>query len=152
MAIPKSLGSLAGNWTGESVLHLPWLPEGEQILESTSTLNLWVSGREDIAAAHYTWEHEGHIQAGAIVIAASPQTVTAGWSDTWHQKEAVLALSGSNDDILDVTAPYAKDQDGHWQWRIKLYGAEMSLYLEMFNISPNVEETWAVRAQYRRQT
>lgn len=152
MAIPKSFGSLAGSWIGSNLVHLPWLPEGQQVFESTSTVELWVSAGQEIATARYSWAHEGNAHHGVIVIAADGERSTVGWSDSWHQNGSVLAMAGAHGEDLDVSAAYASDENGDWRWRIKLLGSEEGLILEMFNINPAGEETWAVRSNYTRRS
>ena len=155
MAVPKPIIKLVGSWKGSSRLNLSWLPEGEQIKVSTSSMQVKTDKGSNYATITYTWVYENESQSGTLIIAASESgTASCGWSDSWHQNSGVLALTGSttDDGNTGVTGSYGDGQGGpDWGWRIEIAPTnEQNLSFRMFNIDPDGIETWAVEAVYQR--
>ena len=151
MATPKLLLDAVGTWSGNSELHLSWLPEGERVLKSNSTLRVQSDRHNAFAQLHYTWVHDGEEQDGSILIAADENgATTAGWSDSWHQSSAVMALNGEARATVNLRGHYSVEGHPDWGWRIQLSMSGSSVVLEMFNVSPEGAEEWAVRGTYQR--
>jgi len=151
MATPKLLLDAVGTWSGSSELHLSWLPEGERVLKSNSTLRVETDRHNAFAQLTYTWTHDAEEQDGTILVASDESGIaSAGWSDSWHQSSAVMALKGEARATVNLNGHYSVEGHPDWGWRIQLSMSGSSLVLEMFNISPEGEEEWAVRGTYQR--
>lgn len=151
MATPKLFLDAIGTWTGESQLHLSWLPEDERIIKSSTSLKVESNPHNTYATLRYTWTHDGEDQQGLFVIAADESAIaTAGWSDSWHQSSAVMALKGEAKAVVNLKGSYSVEGHSDWGWRVQFSMEGAVLVLEMFNISPEGEEEWAVRNTYHR--
>ena len=147
MALPEVIKNSRGNWQGKSKLHISWKPEGQQVFECDSTLQIAFEDQEKFANLAYTWSHEGEPQFGAMLINGG----TAGWTDTWHQGGEVMRLQGEGTTHLSVTGEYSWEGSPPWGWRSELSNpAHGELMLTMTNISPDGTEEWAVSAVYHR--
>ena len=80
-----------------------------------------------------------------MLLVGSPddeQAVVVAWTDSWHQKPALLSLAGtSTDGRLDVTADYG----GGWKWTITIEGDD-PLLLTMYNVIPEEHATAEISA------
>lgn len=151
MATPKLLIDAIGSWTGESELHLSWLPEGERVLKSASTLQVASDPNHAYAEVRYDWSHDGEMQYGRMLVAADEAGVaTCGWSDSWHQSSAVMSLKGEAKATVNLSGHYSVEGHPDWGWRIQFRMEGSALLFEMFNVSPEGEEEWAVRGRYQR--
>ena len=154
MAVPKLIQDLKGPWQGTSKLHCPWPPEAEPIRSCDSTLVCEFDPNGTHAKISLSWV-EGGPQYSEFLICGSPEKdeVTCGWTDSWHMSAAVMHLRGigMEGNLVNLLGSYSVEGHPDWGWRITLStSASGSLELAMFNISPEGEEEWAVRAEYRR--
>ena len=152
MATPKTLIDAEGKWYGESVLNLSHLPENERIRPSDSSLTIQVEPRQTYAKVDYVWNEDGP-QSGALLICgqASSGIVTGAWADAWHQSSAAMHLTGDGmEGVVRLSGEYEPTGYPKWGWRLEFELAEDKLLFRMFNISPEGEEEWAVRAEYSR--
>lgn len=150
MATPKLFLDAVGTWAGESQLHLSWLREGERVVKSPSSLRVQSDPNNAFATVTYTWTHDGEEQFGSLLIAADEAAVaTGGWTDSWHQSSGVMALKGEAKATVNLNGHYSVAGHGDWGWRIQISRNGSDLVFEMFNISPEGEEEWAVKAVYR---
>ena len=154
MAIPATVSKAQGEWKGQSRLHLSWLPDDQKIQESESSLSIKIDKNQSFARLDYSWSNEDGLQEGALLLASSSASdaVTGGWSDSWHQSGAVMALSGADTDSgTKVSGHYAVEGHPDWGWKIELESKDKdTLVLRMTNVSPEGEEDWAVEAKYSR--
>ncbi len=151
MATPKILNESLGHWAGTSELHLSWLPQGENILKSATALTITSDRHNTFATLRYTWTHEEEEQDGMLLISADGMGgCTAGWSDSWHQSRTVMPLSGEAKAKINLKGFYKVEGHPDWSWRIQILLNGSALILEMFNVSPEGEEEWAVRGTYQR--
>ncbi len=146
MPVPNVLAQSAGEWRGTSKLHLNWPPGNESITEGSSTMKVVVFN-DQYAVVHYGWEYEGKTEKGSLIAAEGKSGTTFGWSDSWHQNIEVMHLRGKN---ADCKGTYQVEGHPEWGWRIAFSRVGESLQMEMFNISPEGEEEWAVQAVYER--
>lgn len=155
MATPPGLLKAVGKWQGQSNLNLPEDGITETVFSSTSTLSVETDSRTAYSTVSYTWEFDGTTQMGCILIcgSGSQDSVTCGWTDSWHQNGSVMPLAGRGmlDDAVSLTGSYGDGSDGpDWGWRIELSATHDAFKLTMTNITPEGEEMWAVKAEYIR--
>ena len=153
MAVPKPIRNAAGSYSGDSKLHMPWMPEGKRIAEGPSKLHIEFDRHTTFATATYIWTYEGKEQEGTILIASDDEgkDVTMGWSDSWHQSGAVMHLQGSVEgDELSCKGKYKAPGSPDWGWRITLgQTGDDKVTMKMFNATPEGEEMLAVEAVYK---
>ncbi len=147
MPIPPPLAKAAGSYNGKSVLYMPWLEEAKQLVPSDSTLN--ISLHKEYALVNYTWaDSDKKPQEGHMIISAHEEKSVAAWLDSWHMTFPILNCEGTASP-LKFTGNYSGG-DEVWRWRIELTPNDAGIHMEMVNITPDGEETWAVRADYHR--
>lgn len=176
MAFPLDT-SLAGKWTGESTLHLSWLEnEADQLQSAPSNLELSVDPSGTFGVIRYEWTyrpvtemnsaeemeagpvlHYGSVLvSGAELDESGSGAVSLGWSDSWHQPSAVMSLIGSGDGVsLSASGTYEVPGYPEWGWTIRIGRDGDVLRFEMDNREPDEEGGWAqdhpaVRAEYRK--
>lgn len=153
MALPKSIVNVSGAYTGASSLHMPWMPEGEQILSGPSTIEVVRDRHNTFATLRYTWTYQGETHEGTMIVTANENGETSiGWSDSWHQNSSVMRLTGSSQDgSVSCPGSYPAPEGPDWGWRIALEGPSTdSFKLTMFNIMPDGQEMLAVEGEYKR--
>lgn len=155
MAIPKHILATEGNWTGDSRLHLSWLPdEADRIKASASTLTVEADANRKYVTVSYTWEYEGETQFGRMLVAGDRdgETLEAGWSDSWHQSGGVLHLTATSfeENPAKLNGKYPAGDGTFWGWRIEIETDDDTLILRMFNVMPDGPEEWAVEGIYKR--
>ena len=138
-----NLGRLAGTWRGTNGFRL--MPADEFHEAPATAAASTAAGGHDLVLT-YTWAHpEDGPQEGVLLVGSPEQdqdAVTVAWGDSWHQRPAILVLSGvSADDRLEVAAEYG----GGWRWIISLEG-EDPLRLTMHNVVPEEYATDEVEA------
>jgi hypothetical protein len=133
-------GRLAGTWTGSNGFRL--MPTDE-LYDAPATAELsTAAGGHDLVLT-YTWAHPADGPQDGVLVVGSPddeqRVVTAAWGDSWHQKPAMLTLTGSlTQRRLEVTADYG----GGWRWSISIDGSrDDRLALTMHNIIPAAQAT-----------
>lgn len=146
MPVPQVLLESVGHWKGSSTLHLKWSEDNVQITDGPSTLRV-ASFNDQYAVVDYEWEYEGKTERGTLIAATGKKGTTFGWSDSWHQNSEVMLLTGEG---ADCKGTYQVEGYPAWGWRIAFSADVACLKMEMFNISPDGEEEWAVRAVYDR--
>jgi hypothetical protein len=140
-----SFGRLAGTWSGINSFRL--MPT-DNFHEASATAQLTTAADGHDLLLTYTWAHPADGPQDGVLLVGSPESgrqgVTAAWGDSWHQKPAILALTGTlADGGLEVTADYG----GGWLWVISLAGEhDDTLVLTMQNVIPNEHATEEVRA------
>lgn len=176
MAFPLN-SSLAGRWTGESTLHLSWLENEADRLQSTpSNLEISVDPSGTFGVIRYEWTYQPVAEmnspedmeagpvlhygcvlvSGAELDESGSAAVSLGWSDSWHQPSAVMSLIGSGNGVsLSASGTYEVPGYPEWGWTIRLGVDGDLLRFEMDNREPGEDGGWAndhpaVRAEYRR--
>jgi Protein of unknown function (DUF1579) len=102
-----------------------------------------------------TWVDEGQPQEGLLLVGynKSRDVGMAVWLDSWHKSVQFMHFEGSLDENVgfnfDGSYGVASGPDLGWRitWQIDENG---SLQLTMYNISPDGDELWAVKAEYKR--
>lgn len=153
MAIPKTLREAQGAWIGSSKLHLSWNQPPDNILESLSNLSVTLDPIGEFALLDYDWVYEGELQHGQLLLAGSSESgkVTGGWTDSWHQNSAVMALAGTGmEGEVNLSGEYEVEGHPNWGWRFLFELEGEMLAMRMFNVSPEGDEEWAVEAVYGR--
>jgi hypothetical protein len=142
-----------GKWSGTNDLHLSWLPEGERVKSGPIALSMSLGPERAFASIDYTWQYEDGYPMGQMMVCTdSSGKLTSGWVDSWHMNYAVMALSGTapTGSLFDLSGEYEVPDHPNWGWRITLGFVDSALELKMFNISPDGEEEWAVKAILNR--
>jgi len=176
MSFPLN-ASLAGRWTGDSTLHLSWLEnEADRLQSAPSNLEISIDPSGTFGVVRYKWSYQPvsemnsaeEIEAGAVlhygcVLVSGGELdesgsapVSLGWSDSWHQPSAVMSLIGACDGIsLSASGTYEVPGYPEWGWTVRLGLDGDVLRFEMDNREPGEDGGWAndypaVRAEYRR--
>jgi len=145
MAVAKFLQGLSGDYAGESRLNLSWMEDPIRICRSTAHVS--VDPTATFAGIDYEWMYEGERQFGTILAVSE----TGAWTDSWHQSDAAMALAGTSTDLeWNVRGEYKVEGHPNWGWRIVLSPTEGGFRLQMFNLSPEGDEEWAVESEYLR--
>jgi hypothetical protein len=103
----------------------------------------------------YTWVDEGQPQEGLLLVGynKSRDVGMAVWLDSWHTSEQFMHFEGSLDENVgfNLEGSYCVASGPDWGWRITLQIDENgSLQLTMYNISPDGDELWAVKGEYKQ--
>ncbi len=151
MAIPTWLLGAQGDWVGRSRLFMSWLPEGERVRDSDSTLAVRPHLGGHFATLDTTWHEDGPQEGTLLVCGNEEGRATGGWCDSWHQNASVLTLDGTwDDEAVRLEGRYAVPGHPDWGWRIALRLEGDELVVAMENVSPEGEAEPAVEARYRR--
>lgn len=148
MPVPSWISDAAGNWAGESRLHLSYLEdESKRIQASPSVLELAHDPALTYAIVSYAWQYEGEPQSGVMVLCVD----TASWTDSFHQSACLMSLkSDAGDDRVSFLGSYPAGEGPDWGWRIELLMEGQELVFKMTNIEPDQEGEWAVEGRYSR--
>jgi hypothetical protein len=153
MSVPKAIRDAKGLWHGKSQLNLPFLPPGKQFTESNSSLHIETDGQDTYATITYNWHQDGKRQEGTLLVceAGKSRRVQIGWVDSWHQNSAVMYLSGNESEggVVNVKGTYSAGKEV-WGWTISFQLADGQFFMNMENLTPTGEATWAVKAAYSR--
>ncbi len=145
-----TLASLHGTW--HAVYQLRGDPSFESDSHSIATIVPLLEGR--FVRIDYSWSDRGKAQTGSLLIGhetAGP--VTAVWIDSWHNGERMLICTGARaaDGGIDVRGTYPTGPDTpDWGWRTHLGLEGQGWAMTMWNVTPDGEESLAVRAEYTR--
>jgi len=154
MATPPGLLTAIGSWRGTSKLNFSEDPSVENISESSSTLAVETDPLQAFATVTYTWSFEGQVHEGRFLVSGTESTdeVTAGWSDSWHQRGGVMPLTGTgmHSNHVCVTGSYGAGDGPDWGWGVEFNLDGDTLIFKMTNITPEGDQTWAVHAEYSR--
>ena len=147
------IDACTGFWTGRSILNLGWDPKVPETHESQSTMSLEPCVGDTGLLVRYSWSHDGEEQFGCCLIVLIGTTVEVGWSDTFHMNGQVMRSTGCLlEDGIEVLGHYPAPPGPDWGWRTSLSLVNGTLSLKMTNIEPAGDETWAVDAQYSKQS
>ncbi len=154
MAKVAWLAALEGReLTGESRLHLEWLPEDQRITSGKSTLRVSSEVNEMINLVRYDWDYQGELQHGIMLVVHNPKTnaVRVSWTDTWHYTDGILDCTGevTSEGVIRVSGHYPAPEGPDWGWRIELSTEAGGLRFAMTNITPGGQESWATDCLYQ---
>lgn len=152
MAEIEFLKKIEGGWQGKTALQIS---ADEEARESDSFIMVAPIILGKFHQVNYTWVDDGQAQAGLMLMGYSSdlEKATAIWLDSWHTSERFMHLEGSLDESgsLNFEGSYSVPSGPGWGWRITLQlDDNESFLITMFNISPDVEELWAVKGVYER--
>lgn len=150
MNVLERLAACAGPWRGTNRLQDPMNNLAEDS-EGTATVASILGGR--FVRLDYTWEYQGKLQEGSMLIGFDPKTETASahWIDSWHMGRQAMACTGKESEgTLAVRGSYAAPPGPDWGWRIEITPGEGELRMVMYNIWPEGREDVAVEARYSR--
>ena len=151
MAVPTLINRAKGLWRGKSLLNLPFMPPGEQITESDSTLRVETDANDTYATVTYDWMYEGKRETGTILICQAKESsaVEFGWVDSWHQSGAVMHLVGevAENGTVEAKGTYPAGEEV-WGWTIAFSLSGNEFTMDMVNVAPKGSE-WAVKASYQ---
>ena len=156
----EALAGLAGTWT--ATYELRGDPSFDSDTPSSATVAAILGGR--FVRIDYTWDEDDRLeehgpQQGSLLIgfeaAPAPGLVTVTWIDSWHSGQRTMVCPGVllDNGGVDVLGSYpAGPGNPDSGWRTVLEPAGSGWTISMFNVSPEDEESLAVRAEYRRAT
>ena len=152
MAVHEKLAELAGEWKGTNRLNLSWTPD--PIKESASEATVAIRAGHSCIDIAYTWEYEGKLQDGFIVIDGdlNSNAVKAAWTDSWHSANVLMDCDGLVDGNGSVNLKGNYKVEGHpdWGWRTEIVPNGDAFKYLMFNVSPEGHEEWAVEMEFKR--
>ncbi|HLK60135.1 MAG TPA: DUF1579 family protein [Chthonomonadaceae bacterium] len=149
MRISLELERLAGTWQGKNLL---WL--SEQPIESVTTATVRMAAGGTCLCIEYVWSYEGEAPEGMLLIGSQGAGAVQGiWRDSWHSSAEFLISDGKAEGPGDVQilGHYSAPTGPDWGWRTHLRtDGEDRFEITMVNISPDGEETQAVRMEFGR--
>jgi hypothetical protein len=102
----------------------------------------------------YVWSYEGEAAEGMLLIGSQGAGAMRGvWRDSWHSSAEFLISDGKAEGPgdLQVLGHYPAPSGPDWGWRTHLRAdGEDRFEIMMVNISPDGEETPAVRMEFGR--
>ena len=149
MRISLELEKLAGAWQGKNLL---WL--SEQPMESVTTATVRIAAGGTCLCIEYVWSYEGEAAEGMLLIGSQGAEAMRGiWRDSFHSSEDFTISDGKAEGPGDVQilGHYSAPSGPDWGWRTHLHtDGEDRFEITMVNISPDGEETPAVRMEFVR--
>lgn len=149
MSVPAELERLVGAWQGTNLL---WL--SEQPIESETTAAVRNAAGGTCLCIEYVWSYEGEAQEGILLLGSQGGGAVQGiWRDSWHSGGEFMVSDGKADGPGDVQilGRYSAPPGPDWGWQTHLRADGKDRFeIAMVNISPEREETPAVRMEYRR--
>jgi Protein of unknown function (DUF1579) len=158
MASLDALAALAGTWRG--TYELRGDPSFDSDTPSTAIVTAILGGR--FVRIDYSWDEgdqlqENGPQEGSLLIGFEPEPepgiATVTWIDSWHNGRRTMVCPGVGLDSggVDVRGTYPGGPGNpDWGWRTLIEPAADRWTLTMFNVTPEGEESLAVRAAYSR--
>lgn len=140
---------MIGNWTGTKKLHMPWLEP--PMVECTSNAAVTPKSEGQFINIEYDWVYEDAPQSGVLLLGKDGRSdaVQCVWTDSWHSKHTLMLSDGSfEDDVINVLGRYKVPDHPDWGWRTLIYLKDQMLYITMYNITPEGEETLAVEFEF----
>jgi hypothetical protein len=114
----------------------------DELYEAAATAEVLVAAAGHDLVLSYTWLHPADGPQDGVLLVGSPDDaghVTAAWGDSWHQKPAILVLTGS---LIERVLELAADYGGGWRWLISVDGRhDDRLILTMHNVIPDEHAT-----------
>lgn len=153
MALPQPYNELSGEWKGSKRVYLNG--ETGPVHESRSRLTIATAARDCYLMLAYTWKFEAAPHEGVMLLGYDEDgnAATAAWGDSWHMSKKIMHCAGQINaaGIFEVRGSYEAPPGPDWGWGITLAVTRPDgLELEMFNYSPEGEQSIAVRAAFAR--
>lgn len=154
MSVPELLENLVGKWRGTNRLHTVWITENPvRVTNSTAEVELTARGR--FLKIEYDWSFENSAQEGLILIGdeKGSDSIKAFWIDSWHLSDKFMVSEGrsENRETMSLKGFYAVPDHPDWGWRTVIEPEnENSFRIEMYNVSPEGEESLAVEMDFKR--
>ena len=131
-----TFGPLAGSWSGTNGFRL--MPTDE-LFHAPAGARLTTAAGGHCLVLTYTWTHpDDGPQDGVLLAGSAPEGdegVSAAWGDGWHQKPALLILTGT---VVGHRLSLDAEYGGGWRWAIELDGGgDDVLRLTMYNVVPD---------------
>lgn len=147
MRISLELEKLAGAWQGKNLL---WL--SEEPIESGTTAMVRMTAGGTCLCIEYVWSYEGEAQEGILLIGSKGAGAIQGiWRDLFHSNADFLISDGKEEapgNVL-ILGHYSYPPGPDWGWSSLLRAdGEDRFEITMMNISPEGEETLAVRMEF----
>jgi hypothetical protein len=147
------LSEAHGRWSGEMQLFRPWISAEPASSASEMVIGPAAEGR--FLSLSYDWSLEGERQSGLMLIKhdVKGSTIKAVWIDSYHMSGDFMVSTGVADDpqMISVLGSYAAPPGPDWGWRTVIAEVNNGVEFSMFNITPDGEESIAVRASYHRR-
>jgi hypothetical protein len=152
MSVPEAFAKLVGNWKGFNRLYVPWMEPPVRETDSTAVLSL--KTQDKVLCIEYTWVYDDKPQDGIMLLAqnAKSNEVTMILTDSWHMGHAFLECKGTVDEAgkINVKGYYSVPDHPDWGWRTEFTPGDESFRFDMYNVSPEGEETIAVESEFTR--
>lgn len=149
MSVPAELGKLVGTWQGTNLL---WLSEEPLKSETTAAVKSAAGGT--CLCIEYVWSYEGEPQEGILLLGSQGEgRMQVIWRDSFHSGGAFTVGDGAAEGpgAVLVLAHYSIPPGPDWGWQTHLQSIGNDRFeIAMTNITPDGEETPAVRMEYRR--
>ena len=154
MSVPQILEKLVGEWRGVNRLHTTWIPENP-VRETLSIAAVELTARGRFLKIEYDWMYDESEQAGLILIGneKDSDSIKAFWIDSWHLGDKFMVSEGTQTAVGSISLKgfYAVPDHPDWGWRsVFKTENEDSFVIEMYNVSPEGEETIAVEMDLKR--
>jgi len=154
MSIPTSLQKLSGRWSGTNVLYRPWLTPPDTESRSTAVMEAIVGGT--FLSITYDWSLDGAPNEGLLLVSreGGSGALHVFWTDSWHLRDKGMLCRGAvkEDGSVDVFGTYEVPGHPDWGWRTVITPRERAFEIVMYNVTPDGQETSAVRSSYQRTT
>ncbi|KQV69866.1 hypothetical protein ASC64_08625 [Nocardioides sp. Root122] len=140
MTTPAPYDAPAGRWSGTAEFRL--MPT-DDFTGGGSTLEVAPAALGRTVRLDYTWTHpEDGEQAGTLLLGVPGDdgAVTAGWVDSWHQKDPALLSGAGGASSASVGYEYAPG----WRWEVEVRVSGASVDLTMRNVVPERDDTRSV--------
>ncbi len=155
MSVPELLNKLVGKWRGINRLHTTWIEENP-VRETVSIAGIDLTARGRFLKIEYDWTFEESVQEGLILVGNEMDSdlIRAFWIDSWHLSDKFMVSEGRLDkkDEISLKGFYAVPEHPDWGWRTIIENVrDNSFKIEMYNVSPEGEESLAVEMELKRQ-
>jgi hypothetical protein len=152
MSVPESFAKLVGSWKGFNRLHVPWMEPPVRETDSMAELSLKTQGK--MLCLEYTWVYDGTPQDGIMLVSQDPKSdaITMIFTDSWHLGHTFMECKGTADENGNVNLKgyYSVPDHPDWGWRTEFTAGDDSFRFDMYNVSPEGEETIAVENEFTR--
>jgi len=155
MSVPEILEALVGKWRGVNRLFTTWIAENP-VRETISIAVIELTARGRFLKIEYDWTYDETVQEGLILLGDDKETdsIKAFWIDSWHLSDKFMVSEGirASDGTISLKGFYAVPDHPDWGWKTIIEPERDNLLkINMYNVSPEGEETLAVEMELKRQ-